>query len=221
MAFQEKSITRMKALRDAGTSILFVTHSISAVRNFCDRALWLDHGEVRAHGERLAICDAYQNEVEDTVRRGATGGASEGGAADQEAGAGKLVSIVSVQCDQATYPMGSNIAIEIGLKFHRTPGAYGIGVLIHDARANLVTVLNTLRDDITIAEARETWVLTIHDHHFAPGEYTLTVSIPDDAVMFSYDKLEHCARFRVPVERNARGLASVEGIVRCEHAWQF
>jgi hypothetical protein len=63
-------------------------------------------------------------------------------------------------------------------------------------------------------------VLTIRDHHFAPGEYSITVSIPDEDAMFSYDKLEHCVSFRVEMERNAKGLAKVEGVVRCEHDWQ-
>lgn len=69
MAFQEKSFTRMKRIRDAGTAILFVSHSTSAVRNFCDRAMWLDTGRMRAIDERLVICDEYQREMEDEIRR--------------------------------------------------------------------------------------------------------------------------------------------------------
>lgn len=218
MAFQEKSITRMKEIRAQGTSILFVTHSISAVRNFCDRALWLDQGQVRAYGERLAICDAYQDDVEAKVRSSlAPPRVTSGGEGAHD---GPTLRIVSVRCDRTSYPMGADIHIEIALEFYRNPPRHGIGVIVHDARANVVAVLNTLRDGLEVDEPSEVWTLTIRDHHFAPGEYDLTVSIPDDSVMFSYDKREHCERFRVPVERNAKGLATVEGIVRCEHAWQ-
>lgn len=69
MAFQEKSFTRMKRIRDSGTSILFVSHSTSAVRNFCNRAIWLDDGRMRAIGERLLVCEEYQREMEDGIRR--------------------------------------------------------------------------------------------------------------------------------------------------------
>lgn len=223
MAFQEKSITRMKEIRAGGTSILFVTHSISSVRNFCDKALWLDRGTVRAFGERLQICDEYQREVEDTVRRDIVSGISsacvarlDGGPTNDE----KVLSIVSVMCDKHSYIMGDNISIEIQLKFHQIPRTHGVGVIIFDDKANIISILNTLRDDLVILEPKEKWTLTIRDHHLAPGEYSVSVSIPDENAMFSYDKLDHCVRFRVVMERNSKGLARVEGVVRCEHVWQ-
>ena len=46
MAFQEKSITKMKEIREKGTTILFVSHSLSAIRNFCDRAIWMKNGKI-------------------------------------------------------------------------------------------------------------------------------------------------------------------------------
>jgi ABC-type polysaccharide/polyol phosphate transport system ATPase subunit len=42
--FQERSISRMKVMQHSGTTILFVSHSIPAIKNFCQRALWLDEG---------------------------------------------------------------------------------------------------------------------------------------------------------------------------------
>ena len=37
---------KMRELMDGGTAVLFVSHDMNAVRRFCDRAIWLDHGEV-------------------------------------------------------------------------------------------------------------------------------------------------------------------------------
>ena len=48
--FQDKCIARMNYFRKAGTTILLVTHSTRLVLQMCDRAAWLDHGQVRAHG---------------------------------------------------------------------------------------------------------------------------------------------------------------------------
>lgn len=219
MAFQEKSISRMKQIREAGTSILFVTHSISAVRNFCDKALWLDQGQVRAFGESLSVCDGYQSAVEDTVRRDYVSSGC-GTRLNCTPKSGKALSIVSVFCDKTSYTMGGDISIEIQLEFHQATQPYGIGLIVYDDRENIVSVLSTLRDDLVIAEPKEKWVLTIRDHHFAPGRYSVTVSISDENAMFSYDKLEHCVNFGVAMERNSKGLAKVEGVVRCEHEWQ-
>ena len=39
MAFQEKSITKMKEIMKSGTTIIFVSHSLPSIRNFCERAI--------------------------------------------------------------------------------------------------------------------------------------------------------------------------------------
>jgi ABC-type polysaccharide/polyol phosphate transport system ATPase subunit len=220
MAFQEKSITRMKEIRESGTSILFVSHSLSAVRNFCDRAVWLENGLLRADGERLRICDDYQREVERELRREqAVVAAPQSRAVVSTVDGEKSISITSVRLERESYRMADDIAIHLELLFHRPPSIYGVGIIIYDMKGNVVSILNTLRDDIFVQEAKESWTLTIKNNHFAPGEYSITVSIPDEHAMFSYDKWEHCARFYIDMERSRRGLAKVDGMLRCDHEW--
>jgi len=61
MAFQEKCFDRMANFRDSGATVLMVSHSIDQVRTHCERALWLDKGEIKASGPVDEICDAYQS----------------------------------------------------------------------------------------------------------------------------------------------------------------
>ena len=68
MAFQEKSITKMKEIREKGTTILFVSHSLSAVRNFCDRAIWMKDGKIIMDGKTEEVTDAYKNFMIDEPR---------------------------------------------------------------------------------------------------------------------------------------------------------
>ncbi len=44
-------------------SIFFVSHDLSAVKRFCDSAMWLEHGKVRAFGESAKVCDAYMADI--------------------------------------------------------------------------------------------------------------------------------------------------------------
>jgi ABC-type polysaccharide/polyol phosphate transport system ATPase subunit len=223
MAFQEKSFTRMKRIRDAGTSILFVSHSPSAVRNFCDRAIWLDTGRMRAIGERLAVCDEYQREMEDGIRREShpKSTTKTDAVMVQEIlnGADHTISVVAVRSNKKTYRMGEDIKIDVSLKFNTPPPVYGVGLIVYDLKGNIVTILNTLRDDIFLTEEKESLTILIRDNHFAPGEYDITISVCDEHAMFSYDKLDSCLRFSVEMERSSRGLAKVDGILRCEHEW--
>ncbi|MFL7807108.1 MAG: ABC transporter ATP-binding protein [Anaerolineae bacterium] len=58
-AFQLKCLRRADQLRDSGVTILFVSHDMDAVRELCDRAIWLDGGGVRAEGEPEEVVSQY------------------------------------------------------------------------------------------------------------------------------------------------------------------
>ncbi len=60
-AFQAKSKARMTELMQGGTTVLFVSHDLGQIREMCDRAIWLEHGEMKMQGEVNAVCDAYQS----------------------------------------------------------------------------------------------------------------------------------------------------------------
>ena len=59
-SFQEKSKEALVSFRRAGKSLLFVSHSPGAVREMCDRALWIDHGSVMMDGDIDAVLEAYE-----------------------------------------------------------------------------------------------------------------------------------------------------------------
>lgn len=58
--FQRKCFSRIEAVRSAGATILFVSHSGGAVVELCDRALLLDTGERLAMGMPKKIVGRYQ-----------------------------------------------------------------------------------------------------------------------------------------------------------------
>jgi len=57
-AFQAKCIERIHDFRRAGKTLLFVSHS-NMVQQLCDRALWLDHGELILSGRVSDVAAAY------------------------------------------------------------------------------------------------------------------------------------------------------------------
>jgi ABC-type polysaccharide/polyol phosphate transport system ATPase subunit len=63
-SFQAKCRDRIKSFREAGGTLLFVSHSPGLVTEFCDRTLWLDHGELVMQGETEHVVAAYQGKVE-------------------------------------------------------------------------------------------------------------------------------------------------------------
>jgi len=58
-AFQEKCYRRIEAFKNAGRTIVFVTHDLEAAAAVASRAIWLHKGEVCGDGEVGAVIETY------------------------------------------------------------------------------------------------------------------------------------------------------------------
>ena len=86
-AFQQKCHDTLQEMRDEGRTILLVTHDMSAVERFCDRAMLLERGELVMLGEPHEVAVGY-NEM-NFGRSG--GGASAAGADRRGDGAARVL----------------------------------------------------------------------------------------------------------------------------------
>ena len=68
-AFTHKCLDKFAEFRRRGRTVLLVTHSLDLVTRFCDEALWLDAGRVRAQGDPKRIIDAYLMDVAEGENR--------------------------------------------------------------------------------------------------------------------------------------------------------
>lgn len=59
MRFQIKCMDRMSEMMKGGTTVLFVSHDINAIRRFCTRAIWIHAGTVMADGDVNLTADQY------------------------------------------------------------------------------------------------------------------------------------------------------------------
>lgn len=57
--FQEKCFEKMRQLRKEGKTMVFVTHSMDAVKQLCDRAIWLYEGQVKMDGNTQEVVAEY------------------------------------------------------------------------------------------------------------------------------------------------------------------
>lgn len=58
--FTDKCLVKMNEFKEKGKTIFFISHSIREVKKFCQKALWLEAGEVRAYGSIEEIVPQYQ-----------------------------------------------------------------------------------------------------------------------------------------------------------------
>lgn len=60
MRFQQKCYRKIKEIKESGKTIVFCSHSLSAVKDFCTRAIWINKGEIVADGNPVTVTDSYQ-----------------------------------------------------------------------------------------------------------------------------------------------------------------
>ena len=59
-AFQQKCAQKIRDFREAGGTVVLVSHSVGDITRLCDRAMWLDGGKLRAIGPAEEVASAYQ-----------------------------------------------------------------------------------------------------------------------------------------------------------------
>ncbi len=59
--FQQKCYRKLNELKDNGITIVLVTHESGTVEKFCNRAIWLSHGEIMADGTPQSVVAQYRS----------------------------------------------------------------------------------------------------------------------------------------------------------------
>ncbi len=68
MEFKERAVVRINELVSGSKMVVVVTHDIDFVEKNCNRALWLDQGQVVALGDPREVCAAYRDKVSAMAR---------------------------------------------------------------------------------------------------------------------------------------------------------
>jgi ABC-type polysaccharide/polyol phosphate transport system ATPase subunit len=66
--FQHRCLRRIKDLQEAGTTVLFVSHDLAAVRALCSRAILLSGGRIVSDGRPVDVLNHYQKIIMERER---------------------------------------------------------------------------------------------------------------------------------------------------------
>ncbi|MDX1501858.1 MAG: ABC transporter ATP-binding protein [Thermoanaerobaculia bacterium] len=207
--FQHKCIRRIREFKEAGTTMLFVSHDPAAVKTLCDRALLLDGGLLVREGPAEAVLDYYnamiaRREKEASIRQVA---ADEGGRLATRSGDGRItISAVELVDEEgrraASFATGEPATFVVGLEFHEEVDDYTVGILIRDRLGNEIFGSNTHHLGVEMppgragerAEARFATRLEL-----GYGHYSLTVAVhsPTGHLSGNHDWIDNAAAFQV------------------------
>ena len=219
MAFQEKSITKMKQIRNNGTTILYVSHSLPSIKHFCSRAIWMKNGKIVLDGETDFVTEEYKKSMIDKPReKQIDEKINQLKEEKKKQKKNKSIKIKSAKCNKEEYNLFEDIEIDVEIENLKEIDNYGVGLLISNSKGEIVSVINSVRIDKYFNKGlNKTIKFLIKRNCFTEDKYYVTVSVCDEKVMFSYDKTDYITNFRVKVPKNGFGVNYVDGSCACEY----
>ena len=219
MAFQEKSITKMKQIRNNGTTILYVSHSLPSIKHFCSRAIWMKNGKIVLDGETDFVTEEYKKRMIDKPReKQIDEKINQLNEEKKKQKKNKSIKIKSAKCNKEEYNLFEDIEIDVEIENLKEINNYGVGLLISNSKGEIVSVINSVRIDKYFNKGlNKTIKFLIKKNCFTEDKYYVTVSVCDEKVMFSYDKIDYIANFKVRVPKNSFGVPLTEGTCACDY----
>lgn len=237
-SFTHKCLDKFAEFKRRGKTILLVTHSLGLVERFCDEALWLDAGRVRAIGDPKRVVDSYITDVEKSeeahlavedqkAREAADPAAESGGlqnmfqAAEGRWGSREAeivsVSLVGTDGDAAhIFQSGEPLEIRLSVRAAQPIDDFVFGVGIFNAEGVCCYGTNTDIDELSPARlsGEADVVFRIDSLDLVEGTYKLDAAIHRrDGYPYDYHRLLYTFR----VKSKTRDV----GIYRPRHAWRF
>lgn len=147
--FQHKCINRIREFRDAGTTLLFVSHDAGVVKTLCGRAILLDGGGVIKDGTPEKVLDYYNSVIaRKSIEHEITQVEDEKGRVSTRSGNGKArINTVELTNEEKkpvrTILVGEKVVFSCNVSFFEDMETPTVGILIRDRLGNDVFGTNT------------------------------------------------------------------------------
>ena len=241
MAFAQKCLERVEELTRGERTILFVSHSMDAVRRFCTRCIWLDCGQVVMDGPAREVTDAFTSDSMNlrAHQKWVADLAYKPGTQEDSLTAGlpepphaRLVAASLLTKDwrhSATVCVSDEINLEVTYDI-LYDGAYVLPVfrLYNDQGVLIFTIVHHKALPRTYKRNRGRYrsIATIPNHLLAVGKHNVSIGLntPSSGKLIRHDVIEHALTFYVheaPLgEPSASGsYVSIKGAVRPLCSW--
>jgi ABC-type polysaccharide/polyol phosphate transport system ATPase subunit len=217
-AFQQKCFDVFQGMKDAGKTILFVTHDMAAVQRFCDRALLLERGRVELVDEPARVGARYLER--NFAREGVRAESGEERYGDQRA---QIVDAWFEEGGRRTDVLhqGQPCTFAMRIRFQAAVEDPILAFLIeNDRHQPLFAVSNEDGDTVTGAHepGDETTFAVTFDNVLAPGRIDVTPWILEDGGAPIIDRRPRFVSAQVTALHRSGGFVDLPATMRYERA---
>lgn len=206
-AFQEKSFSAFEKFKKEGTTIVFVSHDIGKIEEFCDRALYFRNAKLEADGPAHSVILKYLYQ---------SGGAP-GRIKRRPRGFIGEVKCLNLRGEEAsTFQTGEDLTLRIkfGAKV-RNYSPLNLGIAVLDQNKAYVYGVNTFLDKIKVPRGASQAEVVLRKLPLFSGHYSLAVAIHGKRESDILEYVDNAAAFRVISYGSGAGTTFID------HEWKF
>ena len=217
--FQQKCFDQFKRLKDQGRTIVFVTHDMSSVERYCDRAMLIERGRILAIDDPATVARKY-NELnfgrtlheptEGTEERYGDQRTAEIRDAWFENGAGERITAIA---------QGEPVRVCLEVRFHAAAEDPVFAVALRNEPRHTIFATSTEHDQPAtgrFAAGDRTVVRIDFENWLAPSHYTATPSVARAGGADVFDVREDLASLMVHGARFSGGVADLPHRIELE-----
>ncbi len=185
--FVHKCFDRIKAFREQGTSLLFVSHDPTAVQVLCDRAILLEGGRLLLDADPKQVIDYYNALIAQKEQNTINVAVREDGAAAISSGTGEAaiasVHLLNEKGEATEYvSVGESVTLRVGVNVTAPVEKLVFGYMIRDRLGQTIFGTNTHHTEQVVTGSVVGQSLTFSAHFTAmlgPGTYSVSVALSD------------------------------------------
>ena len=189
-AFQQKCFEHLARFKRNGGTIVLVSHALDQIRQVCDRAIWINKGEVQVDAPSATSIDAYLADVHSAE-------VDEEGRARWGSGEAWVEAVEVL--DTAGHATGSvrngePFAIRVHIKSQQQVEGVVVGLRIDAADGTRVWSTNTAMHEMETLTVANSLVVTFSSEAMPllAGKFDLTVALADASLANRFDHWERC-----------------------------
>lgn len=198
--FQRKCLDRIRTFQAEGRTIVLVTHGLDTVRDMCDRAIVLDHGQMLLDGTAVEGVRLLRDRYSEQTQAHAVECASRGQVM------ARVTGVRLNGSDSATPRLAPGDPLTIDIDVQSTadggPGSVvtdwsvGIALTNHGDAVAFGTNTHLLKVDLPPLQGRATVRYELPEVHFAEDTYHVTAAV-HPVVGAEWHRLDRARAFRV------------------------
>lgn len=212
--FARKSFDRIIAMKDAGKTILFCSHSTYQVEALCSRALWLEQGKVKMLGPAASVVSSYVASLNtETSRQTAVSGSLP----QAPAGSGSILKVsasaAGVTGNKLTLRSKAS-TLELSVSFSIDPAlpAPTVGLAISNEAKTIVASVISNNDGISIAvgaDGHGKISVRFPQIPLLKGRYFVSAYLACEKAIHVYDSAESCVELMVEQQGIEQGFVAL------------